>query len=68
MHINHLAGKVVLKCCQNGKTLTAEIKDLSREDGFPLSTQDFKQGAQLLVQHQGKFYPVEFVSFKGNLY
>ena len=45
--------------------LSAEVKDLSREDYLPLSAEDFKQGAQLLVEHKGKFYPVEFISFKG---
>lgn len=66
--INHCTEKVVLKCCQNGKTLSAEVKDLSREDCLPLSTEDFKRGAQLLVEHKGKFYPVEFISFKGIMY
>ena len=41
----------MLKYCQNGKT--AEVKDLSREDCLPLSVEDFKQGAQVLVEHKG---------------
>ena len=45
--------------------LSAEVKDLSREVCLPLSAEDFKQGAQLLVEHKGKFYLVEFISFKG---
>ena len=66
-HISNHAGKVLLKCSQNGKVLTAQVKDISKEDGSPLSSVDFKPGASLLVEHKGKFYPVEFVRFKGNL-
>ena len=54
----------MLKCCQIGKPLSAEVKDLSREDGLPLtSDRDFQPGVQLLVEHKGKVYPVEFISY-----
>ena len=59
-------GKVVLKCSQNGKLLTAQVKDISREDSLPLSASDLMPGASLLVEHKGKFYPVQFVRYKGN--
>ena len=65
-HIPNHAGKVFLSV-QNGKVHTAQVKDISKEDGSPLSSVDFKPGASLLVEHKGKFYPVEFVQFKGNL-
>ena len=45
----------------------AQVKDVSREDGHPLSAYDFKAGASLLVEHKGNFYPVQFMRYKGNL-
>ena len=42
------------------------MRDVSWEDGHLLSVLDFKAGASLFVEHKGKFYPVQFVRYKGN--
>ena len=48
------------------KLLTAQVRDDSPEDGHLPSATDFKAGVSLLVEHKGKFYPVQFVRHKGN--
>ena len=44
--------------------LTVKVRDLSMEDG---SVTNFAVGSHLLLEHRGKSYPVEFVSFAGVL-
>ena len=41
--------------------MTAQVKDISTEDGYPLSAVDFNPGASLLIDNKGKFHPVQFV-------
>ena len=61
----HLLGPVIVKCCQTGKKLTVKVKDLSREDSQSLTVHDLTNGASLILNHKEKFYPVQFLEYKG---
>ena len=54
-----------MKCSQIGRTLSAQVKDLSREDCLPLSVKDLTKGSSLLLSVKGKMYPVEFIRYAG---
>ena len=64
-YLSILVGPALVKCCQTGKQHCVKLLDLSREDLIPLSEQDLTKGTSLMLEHQGKSYPVTFLKFKG---
>lgn len=54
----------MVKCSQTSKLHNTKLKDLSREDGEPLSKTDLKKGSKLILEIKGKSYPVQFM-YKG---
>lgn len=55
---------VVVKCSQTSKCHNTKLKDLSREDGEPLSKKDLTKGSNLILEMRGKSYAVQFM-YKG---
>ena len=58
-------GPIIVQCCQTGKKLNVRVKDVTTEDCQSLTESDFVSGANLILNHKGKSYPVQFVEFKG---
>ena len=54
-----------MKCAQTGKELVVKPKSLSPEDEEPLSKGHFTPGCGLMLEEEGKPYPVQFVCFAG---
>ena len=52
---------VVVKCSQTSKCHNTKLKDLSREDGEPLSKKDLTKGSNLILEMKGKSYAVQFM-------
>ena len=55
----------IVKCSQTGEQHSVKVQELSREDNLAISNDDFFEGTSLLVERNCKFYPVQFVKFKG---
>lgn len=47
-----------MKCNQTGKVFKASTKSLSLEDGEDISSEHLKKGTELLLDYDGKAYPV----------
>ena len=56
------AGKVRVKCNQTGKHYNEKVAVLSTEDGDPLQKMEPIEGAQMMMSHNQKVYPVTFVA------
>lgn len=54
-----------MECAQTGKELVVKPKSLSPEDEEPLSKGHFTPGCGLMLEEEGKPYPVQFVCFAG---
>ena len=54
-----------MKCCQTGKQYNVKVKDLSRDDGEPMTSGDLAKGSTLVMDYRGKSYPVQFTRFNG---
>lgn len=51
-----------VKCNQTGKHYNVKVAVLSTEDGDPLQKMDPIEGAQMMMSHNQKVYPVTFVA------
>lgn len=56
-----------MKCSQTGKKIRTQVQYITKSDMSPLVEADFKKGSKLVVDINGKPYPVEFVEFIGKL-
>ena len=50
--------KVEVKCNQTGEHFFAKLEALSREDTMQITMEELNEGAQLLMKHNKKSYPV----------
>ena len=57
--------EVLVKCSQTGRKIKSKVEDISRKDMSPLTSSDLKKGSSLMVEMNGKSYPVEFIEFAG---
>ena len=60
-----MVGKLIVRCAQLGKTITAKFCELSTLEGDPLLHRELVAGASLLLDVKGKSYPVTFIGNEG---
>ena len=51
-------GKVIVKCAQDGKWILTEVNKLANFEGLPPLPHELVRGKSLLVEREGKSYPV----------
>ena len=56
---------VIVKCSQTGRKIKTKVQNITKNDMSPIVIDDFKKGSSLLVEVNGKPYPVEFMAFMG---
>lgn len=60
-----VSGAVVVKCAQSGGLERAKVAELSNIDGNSVKESQLVAGASLLLDVNGKSYPVTFMCYEG---
>ncbi len=55
----------VVRCAQTEKQHVIKLKNVSKDDMEPLTNEDLKGGACVIMHHKNNPYPVTFVLLKG---
>ncbi len=60
-----IAESIVVQCSQTGKEHTVKVKSLTTDSCDPVMEEDLKKGNSLIMEFQGKPYPVQFIRKAG---
>ena len=52
---------MVVQCAQIGKLHNTKLSNLSRKDSEPFTKKDLTKGSNLIIDMNGKSYPVQFM-------
>ena len=56
---------MIVKCAQDGKRILTEVNKLANFEGLPPLPHELVRGKSLLVEREGKSYPVVFLEYQG---
>ena len=61
-----MIGGLIVRCSQTGKKIHPQLENISSENVTSLKEKDLTKGVDLMMDSNGKTYPVELVEFTGN--